>query len=263
MLVLAVAIALALLIPLVTGGSYTRLANTPWRWTGLLAAGLAIQLVLEFADIPRSRWHDVGFGLLVASYVLILGFCMGNLLTKGMTVVAIGVACNALVITVNQGMPVDLPADWTAEAWVEPTIKHHPQREDDRLMFLADIIVLRAPFDTVISFGDLILAVGLCDVAYHASRRPRRARRRDDGDDAETPADEEQQPATAAGATVGPEDDETVETAPRAAVDPVVVSDAAASVPSVGGIPLHRFVAAPEAARRPATRAPGASPAGA
>ncbi|MGQ0825334.1 MAG: DUF5317 family protein [Actinomycetota bacterium] len=174
MLVLALAVAIALLLPLPTAGSYTRLVMTGWKWGGLLFAGLAIQLFLEYFTIPQSRWHDVGFGLLVASYVLILGFCAGNALLKGMTVVLIGVFCNALVITVNQGMPVDVPADWEHEAWVELTIKHHPQEDDDTLMFLADIIVLRAPFDSVISFGDLILAVGLCDVTYHASRRVRR-----------------------------------------------------------------------------------------
>jgi hypothetical protein len=176
MLALGIAVAVAMLIPLLTRGSYHRLVMTPWRWGALLFGGLALQLVLEFADVPESRWHDVGFGMLVASYVLIVGFCAGNLVLKGMAIVLIGVACNAIVITVNQGMPVEVPPDWENEAWVEPTIKHHPKTDDDRLLFLADIIVLREPFDTVISFGDLILAFGLWDVTFHASRRPRRHR---------------------------------------------------------------------------------------
>jgi len=176
MLAYAIALGAATLIPLVTRGSYVRLVMAPWRWAGLLLGGFAIQLFLEYADIPESRWHDLGFGLLVASYVLLLGFCFGNLIMKGMTVVMIGVACNAVVIAANQGMPVDVPPDWEQSGWIEPTIKHHPQESDDDLMFLADIIVLRSPFDIVISFGDLILAVGLVDVAFHASRRPRRRR---------------------------------------------------------------------------------------
>jgi hypothetical protein len=174
MLVLALAVAIALLLPLLTGGSYTRLVMTGWRWGGLLFAGLVIQLALEYIDIPESRWHDVGFGLLVASYVLILGFCAGNVLLRGMTIVLIGVACNFLVIVVNQGMAVRIPDDWKNEAWVTETIKHHPERDDDQLMVLSDIIVLRSPFDAVLSFGDLILAVGLCDVTYWASRKTKR-----------------------------------------------------------------------------------------
>ena len=56
-------------------------------------------------------------------------------------------------------------------------MKYHPQQPDDKLRVLSDIIVLNGPYDTVLSFGDLILAVGVCDVAYHASRK-RKVRRR-------------------------------------------------------------------------------------
>jgi hypothetical protein len=180
MLVLGIAVALALLLPLLTGGSYSRLVMTDWRWSPLLFGGLALQLALEFLPIPETRWDDLGYGLLVASYALILAFCARNLLLRGMAIVLIGVACNALVIVVNQGMPVDVPPDLQDESFVEPTIKHHPQDEDDRLMFLADIIILRSPFAAAISFGDLILAIGLCDVTYHASRKrkPRSAESR-------------------------------------------------------------------------------------
>lgn len=179
MLALAIALGAAMLIPLVTGGSYVRLVMAPWRWGALLLGGFAVQILLEYADLPQSRWHDAGFGLLIASYVLLLGFCFGNILMKGMTVVLIGVAANAIVIAANQGMPVDIPSDWEQSGWVEPTIKHHPLDDDDRLTFLADIIVLRSPWDVVLSFGDLILAVGLVDMAFHASRKPsRRPRRR-------------------------------------------------------------------------------------
>lgn len=177
MLVLAIAVVLALIIPAVTGGSYARLLDVKWHFGPLLFLGLGIQIFLDFYDLPVKYWHNWGFGLLVASYVLVLAFAARNLVIRGMGVVLIGIACNALVIVANQGMPVKIPAAWTTEAnneWVEPTVKHHPQQPDDRLRFLSDIIVLNEPFNTVISFGDLILAVGLCDVAYNASRKPKR-----------------------------------------------------------------------------------------
>src|SRR5829696_813867 len=173
-LVLAIAVVLALVIPALTKGSYTRLLNTQWRWGGLLFLGLAIQIFLEFDTIPRARWHDVGYGLLVASYVLILAFCVRNFVLRGMGVVIIGISCNVLVIVLNQGMPVDVPDEWRAKVIAEPTIKHHLQQDDDKLRVLTDIIVLEEPYNTVLSFGDLILAVGLCDVAFWASRKPRR-----------------------------------------------------------------------------------------
>jgi hypothetical protein len=173
-LVLAIGVVLALLTPLLTRGSYTRLLNTQWRWGALLFAGLGIQLFLEFYTLPRDVWHTWGFGLLVASYVLILGFACRNFVIRGMGIVIIGIACNALVIVLNQGMPVDIPPDWQNETWAEATVKHHPQQPGEQLLILSDIIVLQEPWNTVISFGDLILAVGLCDVAYNASRKPKR-----------------------------------------------------------------------------------------
>jgi hypothetical protein len=57
-------------------------------------------------------------------------------------------------------------------------VKHHPRTHDDKLLFLSDIIILKHPFGNVMSFGDLILAIGLCDVAYNASRDPRRRKKK-------------------------------------------------------------------------------------
>ncbi len=179
MLVLLIAVAIAMLVPIVTRGSYKRLLGVEWHLGGLLFVGLAIQIFLEYYTLPRDRWHDLGFGLLVASYVLILGFAARNLVLRGMGIVMIGIACNAVVITLNQGMPVKIPAAWHSDAdWAAPTVKHHVQQPDDKLRFLSDIIVLEEPYNAVLSFGDLILAVGLIDVAYNASRRPKSRRTR-------------------------------------------------------------------------------------
>lgn len=171
---LGLVVLVAALTPFLTRGSYRRLAEAPWRWGGLLALGLALQLLLDTDLIPRSRWHDLGFGTLVASYVLLIGFCAGNVLVRGMAVVLIGVALNGFVITVDQGMPVHIPPDWK-NSKVDVTVKHHPRVKGDHLLGLTDVIVLRR-LDAVISFGDLIIAFGLVDVTFWASRRPRRRR---------------------------------------------------------------------------------------
>jgi hypothetical protein len=178
MLAIGLAMLAALLVPLVTHGSYKRLIATEIHWGWLLAAGLAIQLVLEYASPPRRYWHSIGFGLLVASYVLVLAFCARNLVLRGMSIVLIGIACNALVIVLNQGMPVKYPPEWRDKTWTQATVKHHSQQPDEQLLILSDIIVIKHPFDTVLSYGDLILAVGLCDVAFNASRDPQRRRKK-------------------------------------------------------------------------------------
>jgi hypothetical protein len=179
---LGLVVLVAALVPLLTRGSYRRLADAPWCWAGLLALGLALQLLLDTSLIHRSSYHSAGFGILVASYVLLVGFCAGNLLVRGMAVVLIGVALNGFIVTIDQGMPVRIPPDWRQN--VTATVKHHPRVPGDHLLALTDVIVLRR-LDSIVSFGDLILAFGLVDVSFWASRRARRpprvaTNRRDD-----------------------------------------------------------------------------------
>jgi len=178
MLVLGIAVVAALLIPLVTLGSYKRLFETKLHWTWMLGISIVIQLGLEFYTLPHRYWHNIGYGLLVGSYALLLAFIARNAVLRGMSIVFIGIACNAIVIALNQGMPVKFPPEWKNESWAEATLKHHPRDSDDKLLVLSDIIIVRHPLNNVLSFGDLILAVGLCDVSYNASRNPRRGKRK-------------------------------------------------------------------------------------
>jgi hypothetical protein len=87
-----------------------------------------------------------------------------------MAVIAVGIALNALVITVNSGMPVRRDAivaagiaDDRAIDDIDFGTKRHLEEPDDRLMFLGDIIPVPV-LEEVLSFGDLVLAVGVADV---------------------------------------------------------------------------------------------------
>lgn len=170
---IAIGLGIALLVPLVTRGSYMRLVmEMRWHWPAFLAGALLLQILV----IPRvdGSWR-LQFGLFVASYVLLMAFCAANIIHKGMAVVLIGVAVNFVAIVVNSGMPVRVPPDWAARGTITTTVEHHAQDGRDRLTALGDTIILRA-IDSAISFGDLIMVVGLCDLTYHASRRRRRTR---------------------------------------------------------------------------------------
>jgi hypothetical protein len=156
-----VTFALALGVALLAGGSLQEVLETRLRGTWALFLAFGTQLAL---DIFRTGGGAAGHGLLVASYLLLLGFCAANIGLRGMSVVAIGIALNAAVITVNGGMPIR-----TARGEVATTVKHHLERPSDRLMPLADIIVV-PPIRQALSFGDLIMIVGLIDVLVHRSR---------------------------------------------------------------------------------------------
>lgn len=168
---LFVTLALALGLALVTGGSLRSIAATELRHPGILAAGVGIQLVLEILSPTSGTAGNLASALLVASYVFLLIFCAANLRLRGLAVVAVGIALNGAVITVNEGMPVRAP-----EAAVETTTKHHAERPSDKLTGLGDIILV-PPLRQALSFGDLIMMVGLVDVLFHLSRRPPARRR--------------------------------------------------------------------------------------
>jgi hypothetical protein len=168
---LFVTLALALGIALVTGGRVRNIAATQLHRPGILAAAVGIQLVLEVLHPTRGTVGRVAFALLVISYLLLLAFCGANLRLRGLAVVAVGIALNGVVIALNQGMPIRAP-----EAAVETTTKHHAERPSDRLTFLGDIILVPALRQSL-SFGDLIMLVGLVDVVFHCSRNPATRRR--------------------------------------------------------------------------------------
>ena len=165
---LLVTLALALGIALLSGGSLHRVLETRLQASWAMFGALAVQVALDlFWSGPATGLTHL---LLAFSYLLLIGFCAANLTLKGMTVVAVGIALNALVITINGGMPIRTDSGFQA------TVKHHAEGPSDSLTFLGDIIVLR-PLNQALSFGDLIMLVGLVDVLFHRSR-PAGGRRR-------------------------------------------------------------------------------------
>lgn len=168
---LFVTVALAVGLALVTGGSLRRLAATELKHPSILAVAVGLQLVLEVVHPTSGTLGHLASALLVVSYVFLLLFCAANLRLRGMAVVMVGIALNGAVITLNSGMPVRAP-----EGAVETTTKHHAERPSDKLTGLSDIILVPALRQSL-SFGDLIMLVGLVDVLFHASRSPVTRRR--------------------------------------------------------------------------------------
>lgn len=166
-----VTVALALGVALVTGGGLRSIAATELRHPSILAVAVGIQLALEVLHPTSGTAGHLASALLVVSYVFLLLFCVANLRLRGLAVVAVGIALNGAVITLNGGMPIRAP-----EAAVEHTTKHHAERPSDRLTGLSDIILVPALRQSL-SFGDLIMMVGLIDVVFHCSRKPSVRRR--------------------------------------------------------------------------------------
>ena len=162
-------VALCVATVFVTVGSWSRLARTQLRSRWLLVPAIAIPIALRFVHLPANAVNTWGFGLYLAAYGLLLTFCFLNLSVRGMAVVAVGVAMNACILGLNHGMPTVAVDDRP----VTPSALHKPQSSSDILPVLGDAIVMPLTRETI-SFGDLIIAVGLMNVVFWASRPKRR-----------------------------------------------------------------------------------------
>lgn len=174
----------AVLVILITRGSWSRLFSLPIQGGLLFFAGLFLQAALEIVDFAPDRIETTGYGLLMLSYAFLLAYCLVNLPLRGMGVIAIGISLNIMVIGLNVGMPtrpVGLDDQGRRiEKQIEQSVKHRPESPDDLLGFLGDKILLPKPFDVLISIGDIVLLAGVCELAYFGShnRKRRRARHR-------------------------------------------------------------------------------------
>jgi hypothetical protein len=169
----------ALVVVLVTRGSFSRLFRLPIQSIWMVLVALAIQILLAFVDIPAARLDDLGFGLVMASYAFLLAFCFVNLRVSWMWVIGVGIALNALVIGLNQGMPtrdneVTTRSGRIIHEPIERTAKHRPESGDDLLPFLGDRLHVPYPVDEVISIGDVVIGLGIILVCYQGSRVRRR-----------------------------------------------------------------------------------------
>lgn len=184
MITIALVGGVALVVVLVTRGSFSQLFRLPIQSIWMVVVALAIQIFLAFLELPSDRFNDLGFALVMASYAFLLAFCFVNLRISMMWVIGLGIALNALVIGLNQGMPtadheVTTRSGRTIEEPIERTVKHRPESDDDLLPFLGDRLRVPEPVDEVISIGDLVIGLGIILVCYQGSRvrRPARSRR--------------------------------------------------------------------------------------
>jgi hypothetical protein len=166
---LFVALGVGLVLAIALGGRPRHLVGKGFRWWLLLPLGVVLQSIVERDGVP------VPYTILVLSYVYLLIFCLANLRHVGMGIVLIGIALNFAAIVANHGMPVRASAVRTVQGGsssdevVIDEVKHHLERPDSKVMALGDIVPVK-PLDQVLSFGDLILAVGVVDLLVHLMR---------------------------------------------------------------------------------------------
>ncbi len=158
-----IAVAFGCGVGLLAGGRLSNLTGAQLRWLWPLGAGAVCEAIAD-------RWlvGADGLWLVVAGYVLMLGFALRNLPQWGSVLVAVGLFSNLLVIGLNGGMPV---RGVTAGAQLGG--HHHGQQASDRLTGLADTVYV-SPLGETLSAGDILLASGVGLIAGFVVVRGRR-----------------------------------------------------------------------------------------
>ena len=172
-MILLLALAVALLVALLRGGSLRNLADFNLEWGWLAGLALAIQIVAVYWATGDSYLY-LQRGALVVSSLLLLPVVWRNRRSPGLALIGLGLALNLAVIVANGGfMPI------TPEAVARIEHQHLVvdldgmkrmsgskgivlPREETALWALSDIFIIPPPFPVASAFslGDVLLAVG-------------------------------------------------------------------------------------------------------
>ena len=167
MLVIAACL-LALLAPLLAGRSLRpllsiRLAGLPLVWVSLLAQVVAIEL-------PMAEWAAATVH--VASYVLAAAFLWLNRGLRGLPLLALGAACNAVTIALN-GATLPASADAVRRAGIaaDEQFLNSAVLPDPMLPWLGDVFAWPQPLPlaNVFSVGDILIVLGVGLISWLAS----------------------------------------------------------------------------------------------
>ena len=150
-----------------TKGSWRMIARARFRLSWLIIASFALQALASFLEGRHELSHSVAAALVLLSYLGLLGFCVSNFRWVGVILIGVGLTMNAIAIAANSGMPTRTPS---RQAPISLTAKHRPSSPSDQFTWLTDTIWIPRPFASMVSVGDLVIASGLCWVAFSASR---------------------------------------------------------------------------------------------
>jgi hypothetical protein len=171
--ILLLALAAALLVAFLRGGSLRNLADFNLEWGWLAGLALTIQIVAVYWATGDSYLYLQG-GALVVSSLLLLPVVWHNRRFPGLILLGLGLAINLAVMVANGGfMPITPEA--VARIEHQHFIVHLDgvermsgskgivlPREETALWALSDILIIPPPFPVASAFslGDALIAVG-------------------------------------------------------------------------------------------------------
>jgi hypothetical protein len=161
------AVLIGLLIGLARGGHLANLRTLSFYW---VPAGAIAAVVLA---ITRFGHQDSGGVVHVVALIVLMSTAVTNLQLRGAGLVGIGLAANIVPAALNGGTPVDpralqvtgIDPTMLAEHSLLPT--QHLASEHTIATTLGSALAIPGT-GVIVSFGDLIIAVGLAVLVAHA-----------------------------------------------------------------------------------------------
>jgi hypothetical protein len=161
-------------------GTWSGLTTLHLRWRRMVVAAVLAQTggaAMGILGVADAR-HGYVLGL-AASAVCAAAFCLGNLHVPGVPLVTLGLAANALVVTLNGAMPVSIVAALRAGVPITDIAAGFDARHDiagagTTWRSLGDVVPLPLPVrPEVVSPGDVLVASGLGELVVMGMRRRR------------------------------------------------------------------------------------------
>jgi Family of unknown function (DUF5317) len=171
------ALAIGVGVGMLCGGRPAGLGALRFRWSVLIVAGLAVQVVLFSAPVA-DRVGTLGPAIYVASSALMLAAILANRSIRGMGIVALGAASNLAAIVANGGYMPASQAAMGALGKTDPTsYSNSDVVANPALAPLTDVFVLPGwlPFANVFSVGDVLIGIGIAVTIVAAMRDAPRA----------------------------------------------------------------------------------------
>jgi hypothetical protein len=161
-------------------GTWSGLTTLQLRWRRMVVAAVLAQTggaAMGILGVADAR-HGYVLGL-AASAFCAAAFCLGNLHVPGVPLVTLGLAANALVVTLNGAMPVSIVAALRAGVPITDIAagfdaRHDIAGEGTTWRSLGDVVPLPLPVrPEVVSPGDVLVASGLGELVVMGMRRRR------------------------------------------------------------------------------------------
>lgn len=166
------AIVIGLFVGWARKGSIWSLTFIRLKWLWVLPVAYALQI------ISINYLHGgVYQASLVASYLLLIAFCVRNFTVPGVAWTLAGTVANFLVMSVNG---LRMPAYMSAVRAISPRMatllqnaefgKSVAMGSDTHLNFLGDIFFMKTQPPMLVSVGDILFAIGIAVLVQHAMR---------------------------------------------------------------------------------------------